>query len=894
MSNQSRRTSKPSAHYPDAVPTLVLLDGHSLAYRAFYALPADLATSSGQVTNAVYGFTSMLIKLLGDESPDAVAVAWDVRGPTFRKEQYPDYKAQRESPPDLFAAQLPLIREVLDALRITQLGVAGVEADDVIATLARQAAAQNWRVLVVTGDRDAFQLVNDQINVLYTRRGISDIVVANETWVKERYGVTPSQYVDYAALRGDTSDNLPGVPGVGEKTAARLIANYRDLDGVFAHLDEQTPKLRENLTAAQEQTMLNRQLMELVDTVVFEGVDGEVDVEAFRIREWDLDKVRAVFDGLAFRVLWHRFLELGGGAAVEVEVIDVDVATATSPQALEVFAPGPLSIELVHDAGQIAGLVVTDGSVVRFVPTDSLEVASAAWAAGVMAHDIKPIVRFLIEIEVPPPPVAFDTALAAYVVNPAQRTPDLSDLAHRELGLSVDEDESGEASSGAQGMLSFDDPGPDVDGAGRRAVAVHRLAAILAEQVEVRGGADLLSAIELPLIEVLARMEAVGVGVDREFLENFGNDLRRRLAKLEIEIHDAAGGPFNVNSTLQLREVLFDRLTLPVLKKTPKGAPSTDASVLEKLRDSHLVVDALLRYRELEKLRSTYVDALIPLIEADGRIRGRFNQMAAATGRLSQEEPNLQNIPVRSEEGRALRKAFVAAEGFRLVVADYSQIELRILAHLSQDPGLIDAFERDLDIHTATAARIAAIDPSAVTPDDRRRAKMINFGLLYGMEAYGLAQRLGISRDEAAEHIETYFSQFTKVQSYMSGIVAEARSSGFTTTLLGRRRYLPELASSNFRDRQAGERMALNAPIQGSAADIIKKAMVVLHGELRKRDTRAEMLLQIHDELVLEVPQDEVLVITDLTVGVMESVVELRVALRVDTANGLTLADCKS
>ncbi len=820
-------------------------------------------------------------------------MAWDVRGPTFRSETYPEYKAQRESPPSLFASQLPLIREVLDALRITQLGVSGVEADDVIATLARQAAAEDWRVLVVTGDRDAFQLVDGKINVLYTRRGISDMVVADEAWVTDRYGVTPEQYVDYAALRGDNSDNLPGVPGVGEKTAAKLISNYRDLDGVFAHLDEQTPKLRENLAASQEQTMLNRQLMRLVDTVEFEDVDGPISLDAFRLREWDPDEVRQVFDGLAFRVLWERLQELGGGAAVQAATIDVDVTTATTAEALADLASTPPAVEMVHDGGRLVGLVITDGKLARFVPVDRLEVAETAMARGIVAHDAKPIVRVLLEMDLEAPPVAFDTALAAYLVNPAQRTPDLSDLAYRELGLSVDEGD-GADEAGAQGMLAFDDAGPDIDGAGRRAIATHRLVEPMTEQVEARGGADLLSAIELPLVSVLARMEAVGVGVDRAFLEPFRADLRARLAAIETEIHEAAGGPFNVNSTLQLREVLFDRLGLPVLKKTPKGAPSTDASVLEKLREEHPLVDALLRYRELEKLRSTYVDALVPLIEPDGRIRGRFNQMAAATGRLSQEEPNLQNIPVRSEEGRALRKAFVAAEGYRLVVADYSQIELRILAHFSGDVGLVDAFERRLDIHTATAARVAGVAPEDVTPDERRRAKMINFGLLYGMEAYGLAQRLGISREEAAAHIDAYFAQFTEVQAFMSGIVADARASGFTTTLLGRRRYLPELASSNFRDRQSGERMALNAPIQGSAADIIKKAMVVLDAELRARGSRAEVRRQIHDELVLEVPEEDVDEITRLTVTTMEGVVDLRVPLVVDTASGRTLADCKS
>jgi DNA polymerase-1 len=388
-------------------------------------------------------------------------------------------------------------------------------------------------------------------------------------------------------------------------------------------------------------------------------------------------------------------------------------------------------------------------------------------------------------------------------------------------------------------------------------------------------------------------MEHTGVGVDRAFLDGFGDDLRSRLGRLESSIHEAAGGPFNVNSTLQLRDILYDRLELPVLKKTPKGAPSTDATVLAKLRNEHPIVDDLLTFRELEKLRSTYVDALLPLIEPDGRVRGRFNQMAAATGRLSQEQPNLQNIPVRSEEGRAIRRAFVADAGCKFLVADYSQIELRILAHMSGDRGLVDAFNQDLDIHAATAANVNGIPIDEVEPAQRRRAKMINFGLLYGMEAYGLAQRLEISREEAQSHIDVYFDRFPEVRDFMQGIVAAARESGYTTTLLGRRRYLPELASGNFRTRQSGERMALNAPIQGSAADIIKKAMVILDEQLRQAGLCAEMLLQIHDELVLEVPDEELATVTDLTKSVMERIVDLSVPLRVDTAAGGTLADCE-
>ncbi len=884
------------------MPTLALLDGHSLAYRAFYALPSDLATTSGQVTNAVFGFTSMLIKLLGDEQPDAIAVAWDVRGPTFRKELYPEYKAQRERPPDLFAGQLPLMDEVLRSLRISQIRVPGYEADDVIATLAGEAKDEGWDVVVVTGDRDAFQLVDDRVKVLYTWRGVSESVVADAEWIENRYGVRPDQYLDYASFRGDNSDNLPGVPKVGEKTAAKLIAQYSDVEGVYAHLDDQTPKLKENLEEHRRQVLLNRELMSLVRDVPIERDDGTaVKPDDFIMQEWDRDEVREVFDSLAFRTLWERLEELGGHTAVTTTGLDVEVRTVRDAGRLPA-GDGPFGVEPVWSGGELAGLVLatTDESDVAFVPAAGLgDIAAALSLRGMVGHDAKPTIRLLLERDVPPPPVRFDTALAAYVVNPAQRTPDLTELAYRELGLSVDAEGEADAEAASdQAAFDFDaaedSQEPDLEAAARRAVAVSRLVAPLQEKVDVRGGTQLLDEIELPLVTLLAQMEETGIGVDRAFLEGLSVDLKGRLATLEAEIHEAAGGPFNVNSTLQLREILFDRLGLPVLKKTPKGAPSTDATVLAKLRDAHPMVDYLLQYRELEKLRSTYVDALLPLIEADGRVRGRFNQMAAATGRLSQEQPNLQNIPVRSEEGRTIRAAFVAQEGSVFLVADYSQIELRILAHLSGDAGLVEAFANDTDIHTATAARVNGVAVTEVTADQRRRAKMVNFGLLYGMEAYGLAQRLEISREEAQAQMDAYFAQFPDVQEFMQGIVDEARSSGYTTTLLGRRRYLPELASRSFRDRQAGERMALNAPIQGSAADIIKKAMVELDAEFRAAGYGAEMLLQIHDELVIEVPEDEIEAVTETTVRVMEGIVELRVPLRVDVGVGRSLAECKS
>ncbi len=875
------------------MPTLALIDGHSLAYRAFYALPTDLATPAGQVTNAVFGFTSMMIKLLGDEHPDAVAVAWDTPAATFRSEAFENYKANRKTAPDLFRSQVPLMHEVADVLRFAQLEAPGYEADDIIATLARAGAAAGWDVLVVTGDRDAFQLIGDRITVVYTLRGISDTVKADADWIVGRYGIRPDQYPDYAALRGDSSDNLPGVPGVGEKTATKLVAGYGDLEGIYEHLDEQTPRLRENLEAGREQVFLNRRLTYLVDSVPV-----GTDIESLRLESWDAGEVREVFNGLDFRSLWQRLQGLGGAAGPEVdEALDVEVRTVREASRLASIAKGPLALEPVWDDGALIGVVIArEGDDAWFVPLEDLGPLEAALADPLvpkLMHDAKPMVRALLEADLDLDGLAFDTSLAGYVINPAERAPDLSDLAGTVLGLEIGLNEEA-AAGGGQGTLAFDDSGPDLEVAARRAVTIGRLVEPLTEQLEVRGGMTVFRDVELPLVRVLARMEEAGIGADRAYLEDLGVSLRDRLATLEKQIYEAAGEPFNINSTLQLREVLFDHLGLPVLKKTPKGAPSTDASVLQKLADEHPVVEHLLQYRALEKLRSTYVDGLLPLIADDGRIHCFFNQTGAATGRLSSERPNMQNIPIRTEEGRAIRRAFVAAPGHVFLVSDYSQIELRILAHLSGDPGLLEAFRTGGDIHTATAARIFGMDPDAVDPDLRRRAKTINFGLLYGMEAYGLAQRLQISTEEAQEHMDAYFAQFPEVRAFMDGIVDRARDDGYTTTLLGRRRYLPELSSGNFRVRQSGERMALNAPIQGAAADIIKQAMIELDQRLTSEGMATAMLLQVHDELVFEAPVDEAERAEALVREVMEGVFALEVPLLVDLATGRTLGDAKA
>jgi DNA polymerase-1 len=870
------------------VPTLALIDGNSIAYRAFYALPEDLATKSGQVTNAVFGFTRMLIRLLKDFHPEGIAVAWDVSRQTFRTESYPEYKAQREKAPDQFRSQLPLIDEVLETLHVTQLRREGYEADDLIATLTKNAVSEGWDVLIVTGDRDAFQLIGGPVKVVYTRRGISDTVLADESYVEERYGIGPDQYVDYAALRGDSSDNLPGVPGVGEKTASRLVADYGDLDNLYLSIAEQTPKLRDNLSAHREQVFLNRELMRLVD-----DLDIGVELDDLHTREWDRNQVKDLFDSLEFHSMWGDLEAALPSAIPASELVEVEARLVTTPSEVDVMSDQPVLIAaLVTDGGEPFGLAVSTApgraAVVPFDAAGTMLGALESGRSALAGHDVKDLVRTLLDLERDVARLAMDTALAAYIVNPSQRTYDLEELAQRLLGLELVSPDEEEASAG---MLPFA-TGPDLEVEGRRIEAVRRLVDVMRSELADREETSLFEEFELPLVPVLARMEHAGIAVDRAYLEDMGADLRVKLSELDARIQELAGEPFNVNSTDQLRAILFDKLGLPVIKKTSTGKPSTDASVLKKM--DHPLVEALLEYREYEKLRSTYVDGYLPLIEPDGRIRTRFNQMAATTGRLSSDRPNLQNIPVRSESGRTIRRAFIAGEGAQFLVADYSQIELRVLAHMSGDPFLVDAFRAGSDIHTATAARVWGLEESEVTGDQRRTAKMINFGLLYGMEAFGLADRLGISRGEAQEHMDAYFSQFIKVKEYMSSVVTLARNQGYTTTLFGRRRYLPELKSDNFRIRQMGERMALNAPVQGTAADIIKKAMIDLDSSLRHEGLASTLILQIHDELILECPDDELEVAEKLVVETMEGVVSLDVPLRVDVATGSDLASVKA
>jgi DNA polymerase I len=890
------------------MPKLVLLDGHSLAYRAFYALPTDLATKAGTVTNAVYGFTSMLVKLLTEEQPDYLAVAFDTPVRTFRDDLDPEYKANRKETPSLFSSQLPLIREVLETLKVPMLQVEGVEADDVIATLATRAAADGVDVTVVTGDRDAFQLVADpHVKVLYNRRGVSDYVLYDEAGIADRCGgVTAAQYPEYAALRGDTSDNLPGVPGIGEKTASSLVVRFGTLEEVFAHLDELPPKQRQNLGEAQERVLLNRTMSVLRRDVEIPAVTTDLAQGA-----WDPEAVRVLFDQLEFRSLLSRLPDAMGqtAAVAEVDVLEADVEILGDPvvAAERLAAVGgngaryALEARFAGVAGRsdLLGLAVAtgDGAPVAYLPAEVLADASVVEALGALvseggpplvAHRAKELMRGLWrgapDVEVRS--LDLDTAVAAYLLDPAEGRYVLEELARRYLSLEV-----AAATSAEEGTLDLDGRA-GIDETGRRAAAVLLLAGPVEDGLAARELADLYQRVERPLVRVLARMEEAGVRVDLEFLRELGIELTKECGELEARIHAAAGERFNVNSTPQLRHILYEKLGLTPVKKTKTGA-STDADSLQKLADQHPIVEDLLRYREVEKLRNTYAEALPPLVGPDGRIHAVLNQTIATTGRISSEAPNLQNIPLRTPDGREFRRAFVPADGCELLVADYSQIELRLLAHLAQDPGLIEAFQRDADVHAATAAQVFSVPESEVAPFQRRFAKVVNYGLAYGMEAYGLASRLDIPTEAAREILDAYFSSFPNVRAFMEGTVREARQRGYTTTLFGRRRQLPELSSDNFRIRQMGERMAQNAPVQGGAADIFKLAMVNLDAELEDRSLGARMVLTVHDEVVLEVPVEEHDEVVALVPAVMESVCQLDVPLRVDVATGPTWADAK-
>ncbi len=877
-------------------PRLLLLDGHSLAYRAFFALPVEnFSTAEGQHTNAVYGFTSMLVNVLRDEQPTHLAVAFDKSRQTFRLEQYADYKAKRNKTPEEFSSQLSLLRQLLDTFRITHLEHAGYEADDIIATLSTQGLADGFEVLILTGDRDSLQLVTPDSTVLYPMRGVSELARMTPEAVEAKYGVPPHRYPELAALVGEDSDNLPGIPGVGPKTAAKWIATYDGLDNVVARAEEVGGKAGENLRAHLDDVIRNRRLNALVRDLSLEVVPADL-----ARQEWDRAAALELLDVLEFRgELRTRILD----TLAPQEEPEVEEGFALDGRTL---APGEVAGHLEGLGTEVVGLHVRgtwgagSGSVEALALAQADGTAAYAEASTLSPDDDAALAAWLADPERPKVVhdtngpvlalgahgwtlrgVATDTALMAYLVAPDQRAYALADLTLRYLKRELRQEAPSE-----QDAL-FESGDEVAESAMLHARAVLDLAEVLQAELADRGGTRLLDEIELPLAEVLVGLERTGIAVDTDFLEGLESEFGEAVRQAADDAYEVIGREINLGSPKQLQVVLFEELGMPKTKRTKTGY-TTDADALATLfeQTQNPFLEHLLRHRDQIRLRQT-VEGLLKSVAGDGRIHTTFHQTIAATGRLSSTDPNLQNIPVRTEAGRRIREGFVVGAGYEsLMTADYSQIEMRIMAHLSADAALTEAFRSGHDFHSVTAARVFDVEPGEVTGEMRAKIKAMNYGLAYGLSAYGLSQQLRIDTSEARGLMDEYFETFGGVRDYLSGVVEEARRSGFTETVFGRRRYLPDLTSDNRQRREMAERMALNAPIQGSAADLIKVAMLRVDRALREQGLGSRMLLQVHDELVLEVAPGERESLEALVRAEMGSAADLTVPLDVSVGTG--------
>ena len=897
---------------------LMALDGNSLAYRAFFALPTDMVTANGQVTNAIYGFTSMLLTLMRDHKPDGVVVVFDRKEPTFRHEAAPEYKAQRETQPDILYQQLDLIREMLKKMGIEAIDAAGFEGDDLIATIADRALKSGDDLIIVTGDRDNYQLVADpHIRVLYNKRGVSDYALYDEAGIFERTGVTPKQYAEYAALRGDPSDNLDGVPGVGEKTAAKLIAKYRTIEAIFDNAEEQTPKLKQALIESRERVLRNAKLM-----VLRRDAPVSVDLHALAPKP-NISEVKEIFALFEFKTMFARFSEAlkhfagidfasvgSKGSSISnesdsnpdiVAIVEICESAKQAIGALQKNEISDVAAAWIGDPGrsELLGLAVVDDLAQRKVVWIPVKILVSSDVKKVLnsgfkfrGHNVKPLMRSCLNLGIDLDEMVLDTAIAAYLLDPSESRYELKQVVSRYLNIvfaSVD-------AKTQDGQLNFDQPDASSVAstvAATEAIGVGLVAPVMVNALESQKLTSLYLDIEHPLVRVLARMEFLGVAVDKEQLIDINNRLTAECMALTKKLHTVAKQEFNLNSPLQLRKILYEEKKLTPGKKNKTG-PSTDAATLEKIKDQWPeFIEPLLEYREVEKLRSTYGEGLLGVVGSDSRIHATFNQTVARTGRLSSDQPNLHNIPVRSEQGKVFRTAFVPRKNCEFLVADYNQIELRCIAHLANDPGLIDAFNKNIDIHNVTAANVFGVDADKVTSDQRSKAKMISYGLAYGMEAYGLAQRLAIGVSEASEILDAYFAAFPRVKKYMDETVEEARKRGYTETLFGRRRAIPELQNPNFRIRQIGERQAMNSGIQGLAADIFKVAIVRLDQALEAGGFESRLVLQVHDEVIVEAVKSEHEKVETLVRDSMMQAAKLAVPLEVNLAWGDSWASAK-
>jgi len=874
-----------------------------MAFRAFYALPVEnFSTSTGQHTNAVYGFLSMLIKLLDEEQPTHFAVAFDLSDPTFRTLEYADYKGTRDAAPEPFRGQVPLIREVMAAMNVPVLEKSGFEADDVLATLATAGAGAGMEVLLISGDRDTFQLVRDDVTVLYPIRGVSTLTRMTPEAVQEKYGVPPERYPDLAALVGETSDNLPGVPGVGPKTAAKWVNLYDGLDNVIGRADEIGGKAGQNLRDNLDQVIVNRRLNGLVT-----DVELPLGVDDLARRPFDREAVHQLFDALEFDVLRERLFatfpdndEAAPSEALEIDVVALQDLTGGLGPWLSERRDQLLGLDVTGTYSQGSGdawalAVADDGGHAVTVDLSELppeeESFLAAWLADPAqpkaVHEAKRAWHALGGRGLTLAGVTFDTALAGYLSHPDQRRYALADLTVRYLRRELDLDEAGDG----QAMLALDGATADRP-AGVRAGAVVELAGVLGVELAERGAAQLLSDLELPVQRVLQDMERVGISADAENLESLRRDFDHEVERAAAMAYEAIGHEVNLSSPKQLQEVLFTELDMPRTKKTKTGY-TTDADALADLyaKTEHPFLEHLLAHRDQIRLRQT-AEGLLRSISPDGRIHTTFHQTIAATGRLSSTDPNLQNIPVRTEDGLRIREGFVVGEGYeQLLTADYSQIEMRIMAHLSGDAGLIDAFNSGEDLHSFVGSRVFDVPTDEVTSSQRSKIKAMSYGLAYGLSAFGLSKQLRIEVSEARTLMDGYFERFGGVRDYLTGVVDQARKTGYTETIMGRRRYLPDLTSDNRQRRDMAERMALNAPIQGSAADIIKVAMVGTRRALETAGLRSRLLLQVHDELVIEVAPGEAEDVEALVRREMAGAAELSVPLDVSVGTGRSWRD---
>ncbi len=879
-------------------PTLVLVDGSNYVFRAFYAI-RELTNSRGFPTNAVYGFTTMLMKLLKDHRPDYIAVAFDVKGPTFRHEAFDAYKATRRPTPDALLPQIPVIREVVRAFNIPVLEKQGVEADDLIGTLARRHAAQGLRVLIVSGDKDMMQLVSDDVVMVDTMRDKT----FDATAVRERFGVDPDRVVEMLGLMGDATDNIPGVPGIGPKGAQRLLEQFGTIEAMLARPEKiYNARMREAVLAHAEQARLSREL-----AVIRTDVPVELDLEACRYTGPDAAALKALFQEYEFHSLIRELELTDAPRAVSSRLVRSGAELEAFREALrgvpEIAIDAVLSVPEAMRAAWVGLAVSTAPDRAFYLPLmapgdgeapmpDAADILAALApvltdpAVRKHGHDLKTALIVLERNGIALAGIGCDTLVAAYLLNPGRRGFELAEIAdehlHRSLAAAKEI-----VGSGARAVSFAAVPAETLaDYAGARCCAVRELAGVLMDELDRQGFRDLFADVEMPLTPVLADMERHGVLLDVDLLRRMSQETEQLMTLSEEKIYRLAGERFNVNSPKQLQVILFERLGLPKGRRTKEGY-STDVDVLNFLARSHELPAEILAYRSMAKLKSTYIDALPQLVHPEtGRVHTSYNQTVTATGRLSSSNPNLQNIPVRTLEGKRIRQAFIAPPGWCIVSADYSQIELRVLAHLSGDENLLDAFASGADIHSRTAADVFGVFPEMVNPEMRRQAKVINFGVLYGMSAFGLARELDITQRQAQLYIDGYFRKYAGVRVYLDAVLEGARRDGYVSTLLNRRRYLPEIVSPNATVRQFAERMAVNTPIQGTAADLIKIAMIRIHRRLKEAGLAARMIMQVHDELVCEVPAAEREVVTALLKAEMEGVAELRVPLPVEIGFG--------